>query len=414
MKQQVHFREVDGQSFVYWGLALLFAAMVSAGLAASYFMEDNGHIVTGMTNQIVWGLPHVFAVFLIVAASGALNVASIASVFGKGAYKPLARLSGLLAIALLVGGLAILVLDLGRPDRIGIAMTHYNFMSIFAWNILLYTGFLGVTAVYLWVIMEQRLNLYTRTVGTVAFLWRLILTTGTGSIFGFLVAREAYDAAIMAPMFIAMSFSFGLAIFVLVLMAAYRWTERPLGDAILLRLKNLLGVFAAAVLYFLLAFHLTKLYEAKFRAVEYFLLVNGGVYTFLFWFGVVFLGGLLPFALFYLPRRKTSRTMLGAGAFSIVLGGLSLVYDTIIGGQAYPLSIFPGMQVESSFRDGVVNFYAPSLPECVLALGGTALVFLIVLLAVKLFGFLPESLADDVADPHARAVEPQAAAVGEA
>jgi hypothetical protein len=33
-------------------------------------------------------------------------------------------------------------------------------------------------------------------------------------------------------MFIVMSFSFGLAIFLLVLMATYRWTERPLGDAV--------------------------------------------------------------------------------------------------------------------------------------------------------------------------------------
>ena len=59
----------------------------------------------GMSNQIVWGMPHVFAVFLIVAASGALNVASFSSVFNRLAYKPYARLSGLLAIALLAGGL---------------------------------------------------------------------------------------------------------------------------------------------------------------------------------------------------------------------------------------------------------------------------------------------------------------------
>ena len=52
-----------------------------AGLAALY-MEHNGHWVTGMTNQVVWGTPHIFAIFLIVAASGALNVASIGTVFG--------------------------------------------------------------------------------------------------------------------------------------------------------------------------------------------------------------------------------------------------------------------------------------------------------------------------------------------
>ena len=232
----IHYREIEGRSAGFWGLAGLLAAFVAAGLTAAWFMEHIGHIITGMTNQVVWGMPHVFAVFLIVAASGALNVASIASVFARTAYKPLARLSGLLAIALLMGGLAVLVLDLGRPDRLGIAMTHYNFLSIFAWNIFLYTGFMAVTGLYLWVMMERRLNGYTRMAGTAAFLWRLILTPGTGSIFGFLVARQPYDEAIMAPLFIAMSFSFGLAIFLLVLMAACKGSGRPLGDALLMRL----------------------------------------------------------------------------------------------------------------------------------------------------------------------------------
>jgi molybdopterin-containing oxidoreductase family membrane subunit len=395
----IHYREIEGRSAGFWGLAALLAAFMAAGLTAAWFMEHVGHIITGMTNQVVWGMPHVFAVFLIVAASGALNIASIASVFGKMAYKPLARLSGLLAIALLAGGLAILVLDLGRPDRLGVAMTHYNFRSIFAWNIFLYTGFIAVTGFYLWVMMERRLNDYTRMVGTVAFLWRLILTTGTGSIFGFLVARQPYDEAIMAPMFIVMSFGFGLAIFLLVLLAACNGTGRPLGDAGLMRLKNLLGVFAAGVLYFLLAFHITKLYQAKFGGAEAFLLWNGGIYTFLFWFGAVFLGGVLPMLLFWLPQTRRSRAAVGWGSASVILGGLALIYDIIIGGQAWPLSIFPGMQVASSFHDGVVNAYAPSLPEWALGMGGVALAVFITLFALKLLPFLPESLADEVVEP---------------
>ena len=102
----------------YWGLLAILAAIAGLGGLAFAYMEHEGHWVTGMTNQVIWGTPHVFAVFLIVAASGALNVASISSVFGKSLYKPLARLSGLLAVALLAGGLMVLVLDLGRPDRL--------------------------------------------------------------------------------------------------------------------------------------------------------------------------------------------------------------------------------------------------------------------------------------------------------
>ena len=115
---KITYREIDGRRPGYFLLLGVLGLLTLAGLAASHYMETHGHWVTGMNNQIVWGMPHVFAVFLIVAASGALNVASIASVFGKKVYKPLSPLSGLLAIALLVGGLAVLVLDLGRPDRL--------------------------------------------------------------------------------------------------------------------------------------------------------------------------------------------------------------------------------------------------------------------------------------------------------
>ena len=195
MKQATVFREIEGGGRFYALLGFI-GVFVLAALGAAYYMEHNGHYVTGMTNQIVWGIPHVFAVFLIVAASGALNVASISSVFGKVDYKPLARLSGLLAITLLAGGLMVLVLDLGRPDRLIVAMTYFNFKSIFAWNILLYTGFFAVVGVYLWMMMERRMNRFTKMTGFIAFIWRLVLTTGTGSIFGFLVAREAYNTAV--------------------------------------------------------------------------------------------------------------------------------------------------------------------------------------------------------------------------
>ena len=186
---KITLRELQGTSPGYYLLLAGLALIALLGLGAVWFMEHHGHIVTGMNNQIVWGLPHVFAVFLVVAASGALNVASMASVFGKTEFKPLAPLSGLLAIALLLGGLTVLMLDLGRPDRLIVAMTHFNFKSIFALNIFLYSGFMGFVVAYLWTMMERRMNRYTPLAGLFAFIWSMALTTGTGSNFGFLVAR---------------------------------------------------------------------------------------------------------------------------------------------------------------------------------------------------------------------------------
>lgn len=391
---ELRYQPIGSRAPGFWAVLGGLGLVVLIGLLAAHYMETEGHWVTGMSNQIVWGTPHVFAVFLIVAASGALNVASIASVFGRTPYKPLSRMSALLAITLLIAGLAILVLDLGRPDRLIVAMTTYNFKSIFAWNIFLYNGFLLIVGVYLWFMMERRMNRLSSTVGFFAFLWRLILTTGTGSIFGFLVAREAYSSAIMAPMFVIMSFAYGLAIFMLVLMGVFAWTRRPLGDALLHRLKNLLGVFIGAVLYFVIVFHLTSLYATERHGVERFLLLDGGIYTQLFWGVQIFLGSLVPLALLYLPFTARSRGAIAAAAALVIIGGLGQMYVTIIGAQAYPMPLFPGYEVSSSFLDGSVAPYSPSVWEVLLGVGGSAIALLGVLVVIGVLPVLPNSLAD--------------------
>lgn len=393
--ETTRFSSLEAKSFQYWILlgALGLAALI--GYLSAHHMDVEGHHISGMNNQIVWGFPHVIAIFLIVAASGALNVASISSVFGKVDYKPLARLSALLAIALLVGGLAILVLDLGRPDRIIVAMTYYNFKSIFAWNIFLYTGFIVITGIYLWMMMERRMNKFTKTAGFFAFIWRLILTTGTGSIFGFLVARQAYDAAIMAPMFIIMSFAFGLAVFILVLQVSYTWSGRNLGDAIMGRLRKLLGIFIGAVLYFVVAQHLTNLYATEHHGVEAFILLNGGIYTFLFWVVQIIIGCAIPLILIFFKPFSQCRNCLNIASLLVIVGGLAQLYVIIIGGQAYPLDMFPGYEVTSNFFDGVVAEYSPSVWEILLGIGGTCIALLIVTVAVAVLDFLPESLSDD-------------------
>lgn len=402
MKTNFHYRTIKGNSLGFYALVAILGLIAAVGLAAAYYMEHQGHWVTGMNNQIVWGMPHVFAIFLIVAASGALNVATIGTVFGRKIYKSLARLSALVAIAMLAGGLMVLVLDLGHPDRLIIAMTYFNFKSIFAWNIFLYTGFFVIVIAYLWTIMERSANKYSRKIGIATFLWRLALTTGTGSIFGFLVARQHFDAAIMAPLFIVMSFSFGLAIYLLILLYSYQWTQRPLGDTLVCFLKNLLGVFVSSVLFFVLVKHLTNLYATEHHGIERFILLDGGIYTFLFWVVQIGLGSVLPLVILF-SRLSKSFAMLKVASLLVMLGGMAQIYVILIGGQAYPLILFPGMEVSSIFYDGVVASYSPSLPEFLLGFGGFAVALLLVVFAVKILRFLPASLANEVIDSRAAA-----------
>jgi Ni/Fe-hydrogenase subunit HybB-like protein len=390
---------MDRESFTrmearwFWVLAAVGALVTAVGLGAAHTMEVHGHAITGMNNQIVWGLPHVFAIFMIVAASGVLNVASVGSVFGQAAYKPRAPLSGLLCLALLLGGLTVLMLDLGRPERMVVAATHYNFTSVFAWNVFLYSGMFAIVAVYLWTLMNRRLNAYSKPAGLAAFAWRIILTTGTGSIFAFLVARQAYGTALLAPLFIVMSLAWGLAVFLVVQTAMYAWNDLTLPPAIARRMRNLLGLFVVGVLYMVAVHHLTNAYFARQIAFERFILVDGGIYPLLFWAGYVVLGSAVPLVLIFHPRLGTDRSLLAASLL-VVAGAFALLYVFIIGGQAWPLEIFPGYAVESSFADGQIGKYVPSLPELLLGLGGAGLAFLLTVVGVRVLEFLPQ---DDVA-----------------
>jgi molybdopterin-containing oxidoreductase family membrane subunit len=389
MAESLVYRELGGPSRRYWRLLALLAIPLALGAVSYFYIEHYGHIVTGMDNQIVWGMPHVFAMFLVVAATGAINVAMAASVFGKTTYRPVAPLSALVSLALLFGGLALLMLDLGRSDRMIVAITHLNPNSIFALRVILYDGFMASVGVYLWFLLERRMNRYIRPVAILAFLWQLLLVTGTGLEFGFNF-RAAYDSALYAPMFIAFASAYGTAVLILILLAVCSWEDRPVSDELLRRLKNLLGISVGASVFFAVLFLSFKYELARSRDVARFLLFDGGVYTALLWLGQLAVGGIVPLAL--LLRSQVSRAAVVAACVLVVLGGLAQMYVTLIGGQAYPQILFPGMVEASSFFDGEIHPYTPSVPEVLLGLGGMALAAAIVAVALRALAMLPERL----------------------
>jgi len=174
----------------------------------------------------------------------------------------------------------------------------------------------------------------------------------------------------------------------------FAWNGMELHPQIRSRMKNLLGTFVAAVFYFVLVYHLTNLYFAKQVAFEQFILLNGGIITWLFWAGYVVVGTLAPLLILYVPDLSRMRGPVFIAAALVIVGAFSLLYVFIIGGQVYPLDIFPDMEVTSTFMDGRIDSYSPSLPEILLGLGGFGIAFTATVIGVRVLKFLPQ---DDIA-----------------
>lgn len=368
--------------------ALLISLLVVALAAfAAYNMEHAGHYITGMNNSVIWGMPHVLAIFLIISASGALNIASIASVFNREFYKPLARLSAVIAVSLLIGGLAVILLDLGRPDRLIVAMTYYNFSSIFAWNIILYSGFVALTIVYLWTMLDWQVDRFKRSAGIAAFTWRLILTAGTGSIFGVLVAREAYHLIIMGPMFIVLSLAYGMA-FYLIVISLFMSAEQLGGLS--LRLNKLMVALIVSSLAASLVYHLANWLWLDSKTFETFILTGEDIYPQLIWGLQLGLGTIVPLLLLRMGRVTVQKSTIIIASLLFIIGGIAQVYTLVIGGQAFPMPLLDAYQVESAFH-GAVASYTPSHWEIMLGSGGFAIALLLTLISLRLFRLLPEA-----------------------
>jgi Ni/Fe-hydrogenase subunit HybB-like protein len=380
-----NFTVIEGRSFGYWKLVVFLGILVLMGAAAFIAVEIDGHGITGMNNKIAWGVPHVFAISLLVMASGALNLGSMSTVFAVKQFKQFGRFSAFLAIALLAGGLAVLMLDLGRPDRLLLTMMHMNFTSMFTLNVFLYSGFIVLCFLYLWSMFEYQQ--YTKVIGSAAFMWRVILTTGTGSIFGVLHAREVFHSAITAPTFVALSLSSGTAVSILLLVSTFKHTKREMEDKIVFGLRNALIFFTLLVAYLLVVEKFTHFYSPAFYEVQSWIFT--GPYSWLYLFGVWGTAIIFPLGILFSSKLGNSVKGVMLASFSSVIGTFAFVAHLLLAGQSYPLNMFPGYEVSSPFLDGVAATYSPAMVEFVLGFGGIAIAGLIYLLGIKFFRMLP-------------------------
>ena len=71
-------------------------------------------------------------------------------------------------------------------------------------------------------------------------------------------------------------------------------------------------------------------------------------------------------------------------------------FADLSGTMAYPLNIFPGYLVDSSFADGAINAYSPSLWEFLLGCGGVTCALLIALLVIRILPIMPEKLPQEI------------------
>ena len=111
--------------------------LVTGGLALSGLMVKGHAALNTSSVGMYWGLPIVVYDLFLLTSTGLAMVASLALVFGAREFAVVAKRCVWLALSGLVGGVAVLALELGQPMRAIFAIPFsFQFGSLLFWKVL--------------------------------------------------------------------------------------------------------------------------------------------------------------------------------------------------------------------------------------------------------------------------------------
>lgn len=336
-------------------IALIIAAigtLAAGGFVFSQLMAV-GHAAYNTSNSgVFWGFAIVVYDFLLMISVGAAMVAGLSTVLRVSQFDGLAEQCYRLALATLIGGVAVLFLELGYPLRALYATAaNMQVQSPLFWKVIL----IGIYALLLLALV---FGSDSAPLATLAFILAVAIALVAGAVYGLVSFRPFWFGGGTIAGFLIQAFVAGLA-------AAVLLTHRS-------RVDSTVGSSLARLLLIALLLHLalvasrivSGLYGNSEGLQVWRHLVATPLFHIGFWGGIV-----LPIVLLLSSGLREQSGTQKLIAVAVLAGLLIHHYEFIIGGQLVPL--FKGSWVR-----GLIE-YAPSPTEWGLLFTGVFVAWLV-------------------------------------
>lgn len=224
--------------YLAWMGAL--TVVVLLGLSAYVRQLVHGLAVTGMTDEVSWGVYIANFTFLVGVAAAAVMMVIPVYVYKNEELHDLVIFGELLAIAAICMCLAFVTVDLGRPDRAWHLVPPFGQMnfpsSLLSWDVIVLNGYLLLNLHICGYVLYCRYRgrtpspwLYVPFV-FVSIVWAVSIHTVTAFLYVGLGGRSFWNSAIVGPRFLASAFAAGPALIILALQVVRRVTAERVDD----------------------------------------------------------------------------------------------------------------------------------------------------------------------------------------
>ncbi len=218
----------------YYAWMGLLAAVTLIGLNAYCKQLVHGLMVTGMSDEVSWGVYIANFTFLVGVAAAAVMMVIPVYIYDNEEMHDLVIFGELLAVAAIIMCLLFVTVDLGRPDRFWHLIPFFGQMnfpsSMLSWDVIVLNGYLLLN------VHICGYLIYTRYQGKkpskwfyipfvfIAIVWAVSIHTVTAFLYVGLGGRPVWNSAIVGPRFLASAFSAGPALIILALQVVRRVT----------------------------------------------------------------------------------------------------------------------------------------------------------------------------------------------
>ena len=327
----------------YYGWMLGLTIVVLLGLNAYAKQLVFGLAVTGMTDQVSWGLYIANFTYLVGMAAAAVMLVIPVYIYRKHELHDLVIFGELFAVAAIVMCLLFVQVDLGRPDRFMHIFWRFNFpVSMLTWDVIALGGYLllnlHICGYLVYAAYRNRKpspRFYVPFV-FVAIGWAISIHTVTAFLFVGLGGRPFWNTAIIAPRFLASAFAAGPAFIILTLQMIRRYAGYQVSNEALRLLRNIVTVAMTVNMFLLVCELFTEFYadSAHLASTKYLFLGLHGHHGLVPWIWTAITLNTIALVILYLPFTKSLR-FLNVACVLMVVGiwiekGMGLVVPAFI------------------------------------------------------------------------------------
>ena len=150
--------EKFGKKNMIWSIFFLILIMV--GLYALYLQIAEGHIVTGMRDNVVWGLFIVNFIFFIGLSYAGAIIGGILHLINVPWGKPIVRLAQMMTLIAVIVGPIFILLCVGRFDRLHHLFIYPRIQSPMTWDVMAVVTFFAGSILFLYLALIKDFAVY--------------------------------------------------------------------------------------------------------------------------------------------------------------------------------------------------------------------------------------------------------------